>query len=90
MKTIYILKHIYKDTEIVGTFTDIKKAEQAFNLFAEDVQSRYPVTNVQLEQSVEIRQKWYCNLRNGHIVKREESKLFTHIEQFTKMVIDNK
>lgn len=33
MKTVYILTHIHQDTVVVGTFTDLKKALAAMDLY---------------------------------------------------------
>ena len=88
MRTIYLLKHIHQGTEIVGTFTDLKKAEKAFDLYADYVQNHYPLVNVEQMQEVEIRRKGYVNFRNGHIVKLEESKLYTDIELFKKLILE--
>ena len=88
MKPVYILKHIHHTTDVVAVFSDAKKAQQAFDLFADHIKSRYPVMNVEQAQGHEIREKGYCNLKNGHIIRLEESRLFTNLEQFTKMTID--
>lgn len=88
MKTVYILKHIHRMTEIVAVFSDVKKAEQAFSLFSDYIESRYPALNVEQAQGHEIQEKWYRNMKNGHVIKLEESKLFTDLEQFKKMIIN--
>lgn len=88
MKTVYILTHIHQNTNIVGTFTDLKKALVAMDKYSDFVKSGYGILKPEQEQDEERQYDWQRNLKNGHIVKLEESKLFTDIEQFRKMILE--
>ena len=87
MKTVYILTHIHQDTVVVGTFTDLKKAVAAMDLYCDYIKAQGGMLQTEQELDVERRYERQRNLRNGHIVKVVESRLFTDIGQFKKIII---
>ena len=87
MKTVYILTPIHQDTVVVGTFTDLKKALAAMKLYCAYIKAQGGMLLVEQELDVERRYERQRNLRNGHIVKVVESRQFTDIEQFKKIII---
>ena len=85
MKTIYLLKHIQSHhTEVVATFTDPKKAEKAFDIFCQWREIQYPKKTVEQSSIPEKREHNYRSFHNGHIVRIEESRLCTDLEDFRK------
>lgn len=83
MRIIYLLKHIQQHyTEVVATFTDLKKAEKAFGMYCQWMESRYPKTTVEQSIIPERREHNYRSFHNGHIVRVEESRLCTDLEEF--------
>ncbi len=88
MKTIYILKHIHLTTDIVCTFTDLKKALVALDNYSEYAKTKFGILKPEQELDEDRQYEWQRNLKNGHIVKLEESKLFTNIAQFRKMILE--
>lgn len=86
MKPIYILTHTHQVKDIVATFTDYKKAEEAFDIFYDYIKSNYGLFNVEQELCYERKEKGYCSFRNGHILRIEESRIFTDISSFKKIL----
>lgn len=85
MRTIYLLKHIQQHhTEVVATFTDPKKAEKAFEIYCEWMERRYPKITVEQSTIPERREHNYRSFHNGHIVRVEESRLCTDLDEFRK------
>lgn len=86
MRTIYILTHTHQAKDIVAAFTDRKKAEEAFEIFYEYIRSNYVTTNIEQSLDNERKQIGYCMFRNGHILRIEESRVYTDISNFKKIL----
>lgn len=86
MKTIYILTHTHQVKDVVATFTDYKKAEEAFDIFYDYIKYNYGLLNVEQELCYEIKEQGYCSFRNGHILRIEENRIFTDINSFKKIL----
>ena len=86
MKTVYILTHTHQVKDVVATFTDYKKAEEAFDIFCDYIKSNYGSLSVEQELGYERKEKGYCSFRNGHILRIEENRIFTDISSFKKIL----
>lgn len=86
MRTIYILTHIHQVKDIVAAFTDRKKADEAFELFCEYIHSNYGIPNIEQSLDNERKQRGYCMFSNGHILRIEESRVYTDISYFKKIL----
>ena len=65
-----------------------KKVQAAMDLYCDYIKSRYGILQTEQELDMERRYELQRNLRNGHIIKVVESRIFTDIKQFKRMILE--